>query len=126
MKVYAIDPGPDFSALVVFDGRQVHRHERLSNDVLLGIVGNEIGNHVLVLEQISAMGMAVGAEVFETCAKAIADVARVIVDSAKVEVQMLEVTGAQSATGFIPEEQSRLDQAKAVRRELSAINGRPV
>ena len=36
-------------------------------------------------------------------AKAIADVARVIVESAKVEVQMLEVTGA-SGTGFIPEQ----------------------
>lgn len=58
-------------------------------------------------------------------AKAIADVARVIVDSAKVEVQMLEVTGTQSATGFIPEEQNRLDSAKAVRRELAAVSGRP-
>jgi len=55
-------------------------------------------------------------------AKAIADVARVIVDSAKVEVQMLEVTGAASGTGFIPEEPSRIDQAKAVRRELAALN----
>jgi len=58
-------------------------------------------------------------------AKAIADVARVIVESAKVEVQMLEVTGTASATGFIPEEPSRLDLAKSARRELAAINGRP-
>lgn len=58
-------------------------------------------------------------------AKAIADVARVIVDSAKVEVQMMEATGERSATGFIPEEANRLDQAKAVRRELAAVNGRP-
>ena len=57
-------------------------------------------------------------------AKAIADVARVIVDSAKVEVQMLEATGASSGTGFIPEEPNRLDQAKDVRRELAAINTR--
>lgn len=35
-------------------------------------------------------------------AKAVADVARVIVDSAKVEVAMIEATGAVS-TGFIPE-----------------------
>jgi hypothetical protein len=54
-------------------------------------------------------------------AKAIADVARVIVESAKVEVHMLELTGAASGTGFIPEEASRVDQAKAVRRELAAI-----
>lgn len=36
-------------------------------------------------------------------AKAVADVARVIVDSAKVEVDMLKVTGGLSGTGFIPE-----------------------
>lgn len=54
-------------------------------------------------------------------AKAVADVARVIVESAKVEVQMLEATGGISGTGFIPEESSRLDQAKAVRRELAAV-----
>ena len=36
-------------------------------------------------------------------AKAIADVARVLVDSAKVEVQFLEVSGALRSTGFMPE-----------------------
>lgn len=36
-------------------------------------------------------------------AKAVADVARVIVESAKVEVAMLKVTGGISGTGFIPE-----------------------
>lgn len=58
-------------------------------------------------------------------AKAVADVARVIVESAKVEVQMLEATGSASGTGFIPEELSPIDRAKAARRELAAINGRP-
>lgn len=67
MKVYAVDPGPTNSALVVYDGYLIHRHERLSNEALLQILGNDIGNHVLVIEQIAAMGMAVGAEVFETC-----------------------------------------------------------
>lgn len=37
-------------------------------------------------------------------ARAIADVARVIVDSAKVEVQFLGVTGAARSTGFLPVE----------------------
>lgn len=58
-------------------------------------------------------------------ARAVADVARVVIESAKVEVDMLKVTGGVSATGFIPEEveaPSRLDQAKSVRRELSALN----
>ena len=34
-------------------------------------------------------------------AKAIADVARVIVDSAKAEVQYIQATGARGGTGFI-------------------------
>lgn len=36
-------------------------------------------------------------------AKAIADVARVIVDSAKVEVEFLNATGNVKSTGFMPE-----------------------
>ncbi|CAB4192276.1 hypothetical protein UFOVP1236_22 [uncultured Caudovirales phage] len=36
-------------------------------------------------------------------AKAIADVARVIVDSAKVEVHFLQVTGALRSTDFLPD-----------------------
>lgn len=35
-------------------------------------------------------------------ARAIADVARVIVDSAKVEVNFMNVTGAVRGTGFLP------------------------
>jgi hypothetical protein len=37
-------------------------------------------------------------------AKAIADVAKVIVESAKVEVDLVKATGAVSGSGFIPEE----------------------
>lgn len=37
-------------------------------------------------------------------ARAVAEVAKVIVESAKVEVQMLKVTGGLNVTGFIPEE----------------------
>lgn len=37
-------------------------------------------------------------------AKAIADVARVVVDSAKVEVKFLEVTGGLKSTDFLPVE----------------------
>lgn len=36
-------------------------------------------------------------------AKAIADVARVIVESAKVEVDFLKVTGALKSTDFLPD-----------------------
>lgn len=38
-------------------------------------------------------------------AKAIAGVAQVIIDSAKAETQFLQVTGATSGSGFMPEEQ---------------------
>ncbi|OFW05668.1 MAG: hypothetical protein A3H96_11445 [Acidobacteria bacterium RIFCSPLOWO2_02_FULL_67_36] len=37
-----------------------------------------------------------------TRAKAIADVARVLVDSAKVEVEFLKTTGALRSTDFLP------------------------
>ncbi len=36
-------------------------------------------------------------------ARAVADVARVIVDSAKVEVAFLNVTGSRRGTGFLPD-----------------------
>lgn len=39
-------------------------------------------------------------------AKAVADVAQVIVNSAKIEVDYLRATGREQGTGFIPEERS--------------------
>jgi hypothetical protein len=55
-------------------------------------------------------------------AKAIADVARVIVDSAKVEVAFIEATGNEGS-GFIKAEPTRIDVAKDARRELAAVAG---
>jgi hypothetical protein len=49
-------------------------------------------------------------------AKAIADVARVIVDSAKAEVQYLHATGQTRGTGFIA-----LPEEEAVRPRLAAV-----
>lgn len=53
-------------------------------------------------------------------ARAIADVARVIVDSAKAEVQFLQVTGRTEGTGFIalPDVEQKPGQ-----RQLAAVNG---
>lgn len=48
-------------------------------------------------------------------AKAIADVARVLVDTAKVEVQFLNATGSIQGSGFIPDG-----------TEPKQITGRPV
>jgi hypothetical protein len=53
-------------------------------------------------------------------ARAIADVARVIVDSAKAEVQYLSVTGRHQGTGFIPLPETT---APAPVGRLSAVNG---
>jgi len=52
-------------------------------------------------------------------ARAIAEVAKVIVDSAKVEVAFLKVTGAERSTDFLPAG----DDPTTPRRRL---NGKPV
>lgn len=49
-------------------------------------------------------------------ARAIADVGRVLIESAKVEVDFLKVTGGIRSTGFLPEE----DEAPA-RPRLNAV-----
>jgi hypothetical protein len=49
-------------------------------------------------------------------AKAIADVARVVVESAKVEVDFLKTTGAIKSTDFLPGE----EEALPVRPKLAA------
>lgn len=54
-------------------------------------------------------------------AKAIADVARVIVDSAKVEVGFLKVTGALKSTDFLPEAD---DEARPTKRMRLAAGQR--
>ena len=65
MKIYAVDPGTTQSALVVYEGGRVFDHRFMLNDDLLHLLrGRPPG--VLVVEQIESMGMAVGAEVFET------------------------------------------------------------
>lgn len=50
-------------------------------------------------------------------AKAVAEVAGKIIDTAKVEVAFLEVTGAADSTGFIPRKQRELEPGQV------AING---
>lgn len=71
MTVYAIDPGPTKSALVVLmGGVEVLHHEHFANHELLKFLreaASLVPSTVLVVEQIAAMGMAVGADVFETC-----------------------------------------------------------
>lgn len=68
-RVYAVDPGPEVSALIVFDGAAVVNHQRLENAQLLAEIADRTRtpDHVLVVEQIASFGMPVGADVFETC-----------------------------------------------------------
>jgi hypothetical protein len=66
--VIGIDPGPEKSARVLFDGLRVTVAQILPNDQLLESLGR--GLHVRVpiyCEHIASYGMAVGASVFETC-----------------------------------------------------------
>lgn len=74
MNVLAIDPGPVESAWVLWDGSRVLAHAKEPNEVVAGSV---LPMHrdvtcadaaaYLVIEMIACYGMAVGAEVFETC-----------------------------------------------------------
>ena len=65
--VLAVDPGPEQSAYVMFDGRAVIEFAKVPNKELLWRCGLTYDSSiVLVVEQVAAMGMAVGAEVFET------------------------------------------------------------
>ena len=52
-------------------------------------------------------------------ARAIADVSRVIVDSAKVEVDFLKVTGQIRSTDFLPPEEREVPKPK----QLGAVGG---
>lgn len=54
-------------------------------------------------------------------ARAVADVARVIVDSAKIEVDFLKVTGALKCTDFLPAEE---EEASRPKPQLAAGTGR--
>lgn len=70
MKILAIDPGSTQSAFVVWDGARKVNAEILSNPLMVAAVSGcaQIGIiDALYIEKIACYGMAVGAEVFETC-----------------------------------------------------------
>lgn len=66
MTIYAVDPGPTRSGLVVLEGTTVRDAVVLMNDELLEVLAVRAGERVLAIEQIESMGMPVGREVFET------------------------------------------------------------
>jgi hypothetical protein len=69
IKILAIDPGPTESAYVVWDGARIEWKGKETNADMLGIIGNFKLDHYnrCCIEMIASYGMAVGAEVFETC-----------------------------------------------------------
>jgi Holliday junction resolvasome RuvABC endonuclease subunit len=67
--ILALDPGPKQTGLVCFDGRRVLRAGVVENAPLLANIADGfhgVDVNVLAIEKIEAMGMAVGADVFET------------------------------------------------------------
>jgi len=66
--ILAIDPGPTESAYVKLSGTRVVECAKVANEDLLNIVRAHRGLRITTaVEMIASYGMAVGAEVFETC-----------------------------------------------------------
>jgi len=64
--VVAIDPGPERSALLRWDGSTINVKHYANNAAVLSFLRDQsISGEPLVTEQIACYGMAVGAEVFE-------------------------------------------------------------
>lgn len=66
--LFAVDPGYEQSALVVYDGSRVLEHGTFANAALLQRISDRVRkrSHLMVIEQIASFGMPVGEEVFET------------------------------------------------------------
>lgn len=67
MKILAIDPGPIESAFVIWDGATIIDKGKIPSESVLPLIGIHVRECTLVCEMIACYGMAVGAEVFETC-----------------------------------------------------------
>jgi hypothetical protein len=66
-RVIGLDPGPEKTAFVWFDGRILH-HGIEPNYQIIGLLGTPLATRATVYcEMIASYGMAVGASVFETC-----------------------------------------------------------
>jgi hypothetical protein len=66
VNILAIDPGPDESAWCIYDGCKPREWAKQENAEVLHRLGGFRDADILVIEQVAAMGMSVGAEVFET------------------------------------------------------------
>ena len=66
MRLLAIDPGPKFSAYVIWDGTAILEHGKVPSDELLRFEAGKMLD-ACAIEMIACYGMPVGEEVFETC-----------------------------------------------------------
>lgn len=68
MLVFAIDPGSDESAYVLYDSSSalVITHAHMLNEALVVLCAQQAMSYPLVVESFESYGMAVGAEVFRT------------------------------------------------------------
>lgn len=68
MKYIGIDPGPDASALVAFDGEKVCEHYIRGNLEIMRAFRQEFSGGIAAIcfEQIESYGMAVGSSIHET------------------------------------------------------------
>ena len=67
MKVIAIDPGSEQSALVVWDGIRISRAVIDSNINIISYLRSNTEADSFAIEMIASYGMPVGKTVFETC-----------------------------------------------------------
>ena len=65
---FGLDPGPEQTAVAMFNGRHIGKHGILPNKDVLEILSIPPAHNVTIFcEDIASYGMAVGASVFETC-----------------------------------------------------------
>lgn len=67
MKILGIDPGPTQSAYVIWDGATVLKAQIVPNADMIRELEPGLCLGACAIEKIACYGMAVGAEVFETC-----------------------------------------------------------
>jgi hypothetical protein len=65
--ILALDPGPEQTGWVLYDGERVHSSAVEGNAAMLARVQHWQSGVTLAIEMIASYGMPVGREVFETC-----------------------------------------------------------
>lgn len=67
-RILAIDPGPEYSAFIVWDGKEISvKSIEENNSALVALKDYYLPNAQCVIEMVASYGMSVGKEVFETC-----------------------------------------------------------